>query len=208
MIMAACPASYFHQTLTFAKPIYDARAAKRIFNKFMKGVFKYYGNCWLALHVQERRKDGTLHYHVCFINFTPNRLPFAHSSRYRDFRTDLYQRWHNLNNGESVHRANKLIEHKYNFETISYFCGALEVAEVPPVRAETNWWGLWNKELINNCSYKPSKDEIKHWFNELFKKSKRSRTGQPDNKIKLFFEGTRQNQTEQGQDCLLGDAKN
>jgi hypothetical protein len=76
------------------------------------------------------------------------------------------------------------------------------------VRAETNWWGLWNKELINNCSYKPSKDEIKHWFNELFKKSKRSRTGQPDNKIKLFFEGTRQNQTEQGQDCLLGDAKN
>jgi hypothetical protein len=179
--MAAKPDFYFHQTLTFPKPIYDTKNAKLIFNRFMKGVMKHYGNRGLsALHVQERRRDGTLHYHVCFLIFTPDSFPFAPSRIERDFRTDLYRRWNNLNNGESVHDANRLIPREFDFDTINYFCGALEVSKMPPKRAETNWWGLWNKELVNNCLYNPSKAEVRHWFNEIFKKANRNRNAFTD----------------------------
>lgn len=173
-IMAAKPKVYFHQTLTFATPVYDARLAKAIFNKYMKAVMKKYKvNGLVALHVQERRNDGSQHFHVCFLIFALHRLPFEPSRLYRDFRTDSYRMWHNLNDGETVHKANRLIPHEFNFETIYYFCQALEVSENPPERAETNWWGLWNKKLVYNSGFKPSKTEVEQWFNEMFKKSKR-----------------------------------
>ena len=182
--MAAKPVIYYHQTLTFSKPIYDSKSAKRIFNRFMKAVIKHYGNLGLsALHVQERRKDGTLHYHVCFLIFTPDRFSFAPSHFYRDFRTDLYKRWNKLNGGKCAHVANKLIPHEYNLESIYYFCKALEIPDVPPKRAETNWWGLWNEELVNKNPYNPSKNEVRNWFNEIFKKSNTHRSNQIDFEI-------------------------
>jgi hypothetical protein len=79
---------------------------------------------------------------------------------------------------ESVHDANRLIHREFNFETINYFCRALEIPDVPPKRAETNWWGLWNEELVNKYHYNPSTNEVRNWFNEIFKQSNRYRNNQ------------------------------
>jgi len=179
---------HFHQTLTFPQPFPDEKTAKKVFNKFMKGVIKYYGKYGLAaLCIQEKRKNGeTIHYHVCFLIFTPDRFPFAPSRLDRDFRTDLFKRWNSVNGGNADRTANALIQHDFGFDTINYFASALEIVEHPPKRSKTNWWGLWNKELINNCSYEPSKHEINHWFNEMFNKA---RIGMLTSKLKSAVDG-------------------
>ena len=172
--IAAAKPLYFHQTLTFPLPFPDEEAAKQKFNKFMKAVIKFYGKHGLAaLYVQEKRKsDESIHYHICFLIFTPDSFPFQPSRFYRDFRTNLFNRWNNLNNGKLARGANELKRHELNFDTINYFAGALEVLETPPKRGRTNWWGLWNKELVNKCLFNPTKEQINHWFDEMFNKSK------------------------------------
>lgn len=171
-IQAANPVIYFHHTITFAEPVLDLKVAKTIFNRFMKGVMKRYGQCGLAaLHVQEKRTNSVIHYHVCFLLFTPDEFPYFKSRLYRDFRTDLFKRWNKLNAGNSVHAANTMESREFDFATINYFCRALRIIDGPTKRSETNWWGQWNKKLINNRSANPSKADVNHCFNELFRRA-------------------------------------
>ena len=170
-IMAAKPALYFHQILSFPKPIYETKVAKAIFNKFMKGVSKYYRDSELAvLHIQERRNDGTIHFHLCFVFFSAEKMPYSPSRMHRDFRTDIYKRWNGLNNLKLVHVANQLKQHEFDLETLRYFCRAVEVPETGTKRPESNWWGLWNKKLVLKHSSPPSMKQTKAAFNEFFKK--------------------------------------
>src|ERR1039457_4562172 len=77
-IKAAKPVLHYHQTLTFPEPILEEKHAKSIFEKFMKQVVKAYKDNELSIYyVQERRKDRTLHYHVNFLFFAANKLPFV-----------------------------------------------------------------------------------------------------------------------------------
>jgi hypothetical protein len=170
-IMSTKPCLYFHQTLTFPTPIVDARAAKQVFNKFVKGVLKFYQKHEMAIaYVQERRLDRTLHFHVCFLFFDANKLPYCDSRMQRDFRTAIFSRWNALNGGKSVHDANKLEPREFNRETVNYFARALVVDDKLTKRTETNWWGVFNKQPILNCSAVPTRQEKKAVFDAFFKK--------------------------------------
>jgi hypothetical protein len=170
-IMSAKPFLYFHQTLSFPSPVLDGKAAKVVFNKFVKGVLKFYLKHELAVaYVQERRKDGTIHFHVCFLFFEAAKLPYCPSRMRRDFRTDIFSRWNALNDGNAVHAANALTEHAFNQDSLLYFSRALVVDDKSTKRAETNCWGLFNKKLILNRSTAPTRQEKKAVFDSFFKK--------------------------------------
>jgi hypothetical protein len=171
-IMSAKPCLYFHQTLSFPAPVVDARAAKLVFNKFVKGVLKFYQRHEMAIaYVQERRLNRTLHFHVCFLFFDADKLPYCDSRMQRDFRTDIFSRWNALNGGKSVRAANTLEPHEFNRETVSYFARALVVGDESARRAETNWWGLFNKPVILRRCTAPAKQQRKAMFDAFFKKS-------------------------------------
>lgn len=174
-IMSAKPSLYFHQTLSFPSPVTDARAAKQVFNKFVKGVLKRYQQHEMAVaYIQERRKkDGTLHFHVCFLFFGADKLPYCPSRMRRDFRTAIFSRWNELNGGKSVHAANALQSHEFNQDTLQYFARALVVGNESTHRAETNWWGLFNKQVILRRCTAPTKQQRKSVFDAFFKKCQR-----------------------------------
>lgn len=167
--ISAKPHLYFHQTLTFPA-IIEAKPAKRIFNRFIKGVSKFYQRHELAVvYAQEARKSGAVHFHVCFLFLSPENLPFHASRIYRDFRTDIFRRWNALNEGKAVHHANLLKEHSFNRDSLEYFTQALIVADRATSRAQTNWWGTFNKHLILRRSSAPSTREKKDAFRAFFK---------------------------------------
>ncbi len=173
-IVSAKPCLYFHQTLTFPAPVIEARAAKLVFNKFVKGVLKFYHRHEMAVaYVQERRLDKSLHFHVCFLFFDAAKLPYCDSRMHRDLRTDIFSRWNALNGGKSVRAANKLGLHEFNRETVSYFARALVVGDESTRRAETNWWGLFNKQVIFRRCSAPTKQQRKAEFDAFFKKCER-----------------------------------
>ena len=171
-IMSAKPCLHFHQTLTFPAPIVDARAAKLVFNKFVKGVLKFYQRHEMAVaYVQEKRKrDNTLHFHLCFLFFDAAKLPYCDSRMHRDFRTDIFSRWNALNGDKCVRVANRLELHQFNRETVNYFARALVVGDESTRRAETNWWGLFNKQVILRRCTTPTKPQRKAEFEAFFKK--------------------------------------
>jgi hypothetical protein len=174
-IIAAKPVLYYHQTLSFPKPIIETKDAKKIFVKFIKQVLKAYRDNEMSIHyVQERRRNGTIHYHVSFLFFDADKLPYAKSRRYRDFRTDIFNRWNRFNDLKAVRVANKLKEHLYDFDSINYFAKGLVVSEGSTERSETNWWGTYNKEYILNRTTAPTKNEVKFAFGIFFKKSSRN----------------------------------
>jgi len=198
-VIQANPLYYFHQTLSFPVPVVVAKEAKQIFNKFVKSVLKFYEKNDLGIYyVQERRTNGTIHYHVCFFFFSADKLPFAPSRMKRDFRTDIFKRWskHNYRNEncKPVHDANELNEYKFTLEkTIGYFTRALVVPDKPPKRAETIWWGTFNKENVLKRSTERTKEQVKAAFNKLFKKSSRNgcraKVGSIDNRFLIFDVG-------------------
>lgn len=170
-IMQAKPFLYFHQTLSFPAPVLDGKAAKLVFNKFVKGVLKFYQKHEIAIaYVQEARKDGTIHFHLCFLFFDADKLPYCDSRMQRDFRTDIFRRWNALNGDKSVHAANMLEPHEFNCETLNYFAKALVVDDKSAKRTETNWWGVFNKQPILNRSTVPTRQEKKAVFDSFFKK--------------------------------------
>src|SRR5581483_4048875 len=158
-VMAAKPFLYFHQTLSFPnpdfqRPMNDPKRAKETFNRFIKGVIKHYGRYDMAgLYVQERRHDGTYHFHVCFLFFSPNNLPYAPTRMYRDMKTDIFKRWKKLNAeiDKCSRGGNDLTEHQFNLDSAGYFCRAVIVADAT-VRKETNWFGIFNWHLVSNRS--------------------------------------------------------
>lgn len=171
LIMSANPFLHFHQTLSFPTPILDGKAAKLVFNKFVKGVLKFYQKHELAVfYVQETRKDGAIHFHVCFLFFDAAKLPYCDSRMHRDFRTEIFNRWNGLNDGKAVHAANALTEHQFNQDSMNYFARALIVDDKSTKRAETNWWGMFNKQLILNRSTVPTRQQKKAVFDAFFKK--------------------------------------
>jgi hypothetical protein len=170
-IMSAKPFLHFHQTLSFPTPILDGKAAKLIFNKFVKGVLKFYQKHEMAVfYVQETRKDGAIHFHVCFLFFDADKLPYCDSRMHRDFRTDIFSRWNALNDGKAVHAANALTEHQFNQDSLNYFARALVVGDKSTKRAETNWWGMFNKQPVLSRSAVPSRQEKKAMFDAFFKR--------------------------------------
>jgi hypothetical protein len=174
-IIAAKPVLYYHQTLSFPKPIIETKDAKKTFVIFIKQVLKAYRGNKMSIHyVQERRKNGTIHYHLCFLFFAADKLPYVSSRLYRDFRTDIFNRWNRLNDLKVVRVANKLKEHSFNFDSINYFAKGLVVSESSTERTETNWWGTYNKQYILNRATAPTKDEVKIAFDTFFKKSSRN----------------------------------
>jgi|GEM_PF-2770388 len=176
-IMSAKPFLYFHQTLSFPTPILDGKAAKLVFNKFVKGVLKFYLKHEMAVaYVQETRKDGTIHFHVCFLFFYADKLPYCPSRMRRDFRTDIFNRWNALNDGKAVHAANALTEHPFNQNSLNYFARALVVDDKSTERTETNWWGVFNKQVISHRCTTPTKQERKAMFDAFFKKLPLKRT--------------------------------
>ena len=172
-IMSAKPCLHFHQTLTFPIPIVDARTAKLLFNKFVKGVLKFYQKYEIAIsYVKEKReRDNTIHFHLCFLFFDAHKLPYCNSRMQRDFRRDIFSRWNVLNGGKCVRAANTLEAHEFNRETVNYFARALVVDDEFVHRAETNWWGLFNKQVILRRCTEPTKQQRKVEFGALFKKS-------------------------------------
>lgn len=73
---------------------------------------------------------------------------------------------------------NKLKEHDFSMKSIMYFTSSV-VIDDKSKRPETNWWGVFNKKLITNCSVEPTKEQTKEAFSKLFKKpSRRHRSGQ------------------------------
>lgn len=179
-VMQSNPYHYFHQTLSFPTPITDAKTAKGIYFKFIKSVLKFYKSDDLAVfYKQERRsKDQTIHFHVCFLFYKQSCRP---STFLKDFRADVFKRWSNhATQGDSrpVHDANKLKEHDFSMKSIMYFTSSV-VIDDKSKRPETNWWGVFNKKLITNCSVEPTKEQTKEAFSKLFKKpSRRHRSGQ------------------------------
>ena len=96
-------------------------------------------------------------FHVCFLFFSADKLPFCPSRMRRDFRADIFKRWNALNGGNCVHKANQLHEHQFNQDTSLYFSRALIVDDKATSRAETNWFGVFNKQLILDRSTAPTK---------------------------------------------------
>jgi len=177
-IMSAKPFLYFHQTLSFPAPVLNGKTAKLVFNKFVKGVLKFYQKHEMAVfYVQETRKDGTIHFHVCFLFFDAAKLPYCASRMRRDFRTDIFSRWNALNDGKAVHAANALTEHQFNQDSLNYFARALIVDDKSTKRAETNWWGVFNKQVISRQCTTPTKQQRKAVFDAFFK---RPRAVNPD----------------------------
>ncbi len=169
--MSAAPVLYFHQTLTFPPPMLAAKPAKLIFNKFIKGVLKYYQKNELAgVYVQETSKEGRIHFHVCFLFFCVDKLPYCPSRRHRDFRADIFKRWNAANDFKAVHPANVLKEHPFDLKSLEYFTKALIVADDSTTRAETNWWGLFNKQLITSRAATPTRQKKKEVFDAFFKR--------------------------------------
>jgi len=173
-IIAAKPFRHLHQTLTFPAPTTDAQQAKAVFTRFIKGVLKVYSRHAVAVfYVQERRRDGTIHFHASFLFFDGDNLPFAPSRLRRDFRTDIFRRWQTLNPGV-VHDANELNEHVFNLESLRYPTRALLVSDAPTTRGETVWWGVFNKEAIGCRSTEPTPQQVKEAFGALFKRSSKN----------------------------------
>ena len=179
--MSAKPCHYFHQTLTFPIDVFDAKHAKKIFTNCMKDVLKLYKNNELAvLYVQERRKDLTNHFHVCFMFFDEKKLPFDRDI-YKDFRADIFKRWSNhvnFNQFKATRKGNKLRQHEFNLKSLNYFCQDVQVAEGRTKRGEVNWWGCFNRDVFLSRSAAPTKHQKKTVFNEFFKKRRR-RTSNP-----------------------------
>jgi hypothetical protein len=180
-INKAKPVLYYHQTLTFPEPILEETDAKKTFVKFIKQVLKAYKDNEMSIHyVQERRKNGTIHYHLCFLFFDCAKLPYTDSVRYSKLRKDIFNRWNRLNDLNVVHVANKLKEHLFDFDSIDYFAKGLVISEDSTERPETNWWGTYNKEYILNRATAPTKDEVEFAFGTFFKKRSRNhRTIEP-----------------------------
>jgi hypothetical protein len=173
-IIAAKPYRYFHQVLSFPAAITDAKTAKRHFTKFMKQLLKFYGmNDMACIYAQETRENqNAIHFHVCILFFNPNNLPFCESRMYRDFRTDIFKRWNELNQDKLVHDANKLKERQFNQESLYYFARALNVTDESErtTRTATNWWGGFNTKIIFARSTRPTIQERKVVFDAFFKK--------------------------------------
>jgi hypothetical protein len=187
-VISAKPFLHFHQTLTFPSPVVNAKAAKLVFHKFAKGVLKFYQGHELAFtYVQERRKrDRTIHFHLCFLFFGADKLPYCPSRMRRDFRTDIFNRWNALNDGKAVHPANTLEPHEFNQDTLKYFARALIVDETSTRRGETSWCGVFNKQLILSRCTTPTKQQRKAVFDGFFKKCRsRAAVNMPDRAASL-----------------------
>lgn len=175
-IVEAKPCIYFHQTLSFPGLMSDAIVAKTIFTKFIKGVLKYFDNNELSVfYVEERRESqAAIHYHVAFLFFSPEKLPFSPSVLHRNLRAHIFKRWNDVNNGKAVHAANQLHEHQFNEASIDYFSRAVSVTNGSTKREGTIWWGAFKKEHVESRSSKPTTDEINCLFEKLFKPIKRN----------------------------------
>jgi hypothetical protein len=184
-IKAAKPVLHYHQTLTFPQPILEVKDAKKIFVKFIKQVLKFYKNNEMSIYyVQERRKDGALHYHVSFLFFVADKLPYVQSRIYRDFRTDIFNRWNGFNDFKCARVANKLKEHPFDLDSINYFAKGLHITAEATNRPETNWWGVYNKQYIDSRSTEPTKQEKDFAFGIFFKKSSRNHCAIKSSRIK------------------------
>lgn len=170
-IIEATPVHYFHQTLTFPKLVTSSKQAKSRLMQFFKNVTKSYAHCELAIfYVQERRSNGGIHYHVCFLFLCEKNLPFSSSRMEREFRADIFRRWNALNGAECVHPANRLNEHKFDIGSLDYLAKVKVVATLSK-RAETNWWGLHNKRVLYRRSTEPATLQIAALFEAIFRKS-------------------------------------
>jgi hypothetical protein len=174
-IMAAKPVCYYHQTLSFPQCMLNATQAKAIFNKFMKATDKKYKKYkMMTFYIQERRFNGAVHYHVCFLFFDSGNLPFCPSRMERNFRTDIFKRWDKANGGNCVHPANAMEVHDFDLETLRYFVKAIEIPDLPPERKEVIWWGVRNSSaLAQRLPNAATKQEIQTTFKELFCKRRK-----------------------------------
>ena len=179
-VISAKPHLYFHQTLTFPTPILAAKDAKLVFTRFIKCVLKFYRtNSMSVFYVQERRKDRAIHFHVCFLFFCADQLPYAPSRMRRDFRTDIFNRWNRLNGLKAVRVANALIEHQFNLDSLEYFARALIVVDESISRAETIWWGIFNRQQIASRGSAPTSQQKKTVFNNFFTKCAQANESTP-----------------------------
>lgn len=169
---------YFHQLLSFPNPDYkcpmiDATKAKGILNKFLKGVTKKYSsNDMSCIFIQERRSsDKTIHFHLCLLFFSLDKLPYALTRMHLDLKSDLFKRWKKLNAGigKCSRKGNGIKTQEFDLKSLGYFANAVVVADKTK-RAETNWFGVYNKKLIENRAPAPSRKERKAIFDKLFQK--------------------------------------
>jgi hypothetical protein len=184
-IIEAKPICYYHQTLSFPVLVTDTKAAKKDFLKFIKSTLKRYADNEMAIFYkqEQRKKDNSIHYHVCFLFFNAENLPFYQSRMRRDFRTDIFARWKKCATKglfEPVHDANELNEHQYDLKSIEYFTNAVVVLDKPTKRTATNWWGVFNKHHILNRSVQPTRQQRQKAFSQLFRQKGRARQAVPE----------------------------
>ncbi len=73
---------------------------------------------------------------------------------------------------------------EFNIKTLNYFTSSVVIIDKSN-RQETNWWGIYNKNLILSRSIAPTKQERKEAFDRLFKMSQRNRPLSSGNVTKL-----------------------
>jgi hypothetical protein len=140
----------------------------------MKGVIKHYGRHeFAALHVSETTKKQRVHFHVCFLFFDRENLPFFPSRMEQDFRADIFKRWNRINGEKSVHQGNKLESREFNMVTTAYCVKTFEIRRNKPKRPKILFWGIWGKKTLLRHTQPVAKQRLKEEFKRLFCKPRR-----------------------------------
>lgn len=172
------PAFSLHQTLTFPIEIKDAKTAKNTFNKFLKSLFKKYEKFDLAaFYMTERRKNDGIHYHIFFFFFDGANLPSPLSRMEKEFRSDVFKRWNELNGGDCVHPANSLKIQAFTKNTIAYFVKTLRIPKKQTPRSDTINWGIRGKTVLMKYTKENPKELAKQLFEKLFVERIRGKRG-------------------------------
>jgi hypothetical protein len=166
------PYKFYHQTLTFAPPTNQIDDAKKRLNRLLNEILESFPKVGV-LYVREYQKNNGVHFHVLFLFFESDQLPFAENAMLRRFGGSVFRRWNRINNGDLYRGANQLKCRELGETTLDYLLKGVFVATAKNEKTEGDerWWGVRNKRVLVQYGTEPdSKAKAKRYFNSHFKR--------------------------------------
>ena len=165
------PVLCFHQTLTFCPPQLDASLAKVTLNRLLDNLTQRFPMMGV-IYVEERQKNGGVHYHALLYFFDANKLPFAPSKMQEKLRCLIYRAWNGLSWKKLAKRANKMTQPNPD---VDYFIKEARASRAVGKlgKGDSHWWGLRNRALFDQYSTVPSKAEVRAKMAEVFPRQRK-----------------------------------
>jgi len=158
-----------HQTLTYpSEPTSDV-AAKQTLHALLDTVGKSNPNM-AVLYVMELNQMREIHFHILFVFFKDEHLPFAKEDMEKKFGRYVFKCWQRIQEGKANRAANQMRVHMKDYKTAKYLAKSIRpVLRIPKHGSRaTRWWGFRRRALFNELGQIPNQQAALAEFRILF----------------------------------------